>query len=542
MSQLDLHVELFEDGSGTITEHRQMYLDEGTEVYIILDNLGTSELLDFQVSSDGEPLTYEPDWDISASREEKAGYYGVVETGNGYELAWGIGEYGDNAYTVSYTLSDLVRQLEDGQSMFRTFFDGTNNVPPEEVNIQISGHTDFTGEDTLIWGFGFEGEVYLEEGDLVGWSNEPVQSNGHITILMQFTEPLFNDLTPLERTLESEQEMGLEGSSYETEESLSLGGRVVIALIVLAGLGIAVVAIVIAVLHGRAAKREEPLVVGNQRLKQNDGKYYREIPYRTGPMSDVYHLLKKVNLASFEQMFSAYILKWIKAGYVVHTTETKGKIFKKESDQLQLQSSEVPGAFKGIEKRMYQLVVEASGDNLILDDDAMRSWSKKNYKKLDQLKKDLNKRSEDTLFKENYLYHKDFTYAKAFHGSVVKATPEGEALFDRLIQFKQYLKDFSLLNERVIKEVSLWEELLIWASLYGVAEEVAKQLESLYPEFIQQATIHPTDVYVTTMFMTSMNRGYSSGVSSARAASGGGGGTSFGGGGGSFGGGGGGVR
>lgn len=40
MSSLDYHIELQEDGSGVITETRQMYLTEDTEIYIVMENFG----------------------------------------------------------------------------------------------------------------------------------------------------------------------------------------------------------------------------------------------------------------------------------------------------------------------------------------------------------------------------------------------------------------------------------------------------------------------------------------------------------------------
>src|SRR5699024_786103 len=128
MASITYDVELQADGSGIITESRRMYLTEDTEIYITFDHLSGSEVTDFEVSDFGEPLEEESDWDVSASREEKAGKYGIVETSDGIELCWGIGDYGEHEYTVTYTMTNLVRQLEDGQGMNWQFFNGENNI------------------------------------------------------------------------------------------------------------------------------------------------------------------------------------------------------------------------------------------------------------------------------------------------------------------------------------------------------------------------------------------------------------------------------
>ena len=46
------------------------------------------------------------------------------------------------------------------------------------------------------------------------------------------------------------------------------------------------------------------------------------------------------------------------------------------------------------------------------------------------------------------------------------------------------LKDFTLIKERQPIEVSLWNEYLMFAQMFGIADEVAKQFKELYPEVI----------------------------------------------------------
>src|SRR5690554_6852082 len=75
MSSIDYTIELQPDGSGIVTEKRQMHLTEGTEVYIVFDQLEGSEITDVFVSDYGESFIYQENWDINASREAKSGKY-----------------------------------------------------------------------------------------------------------------------------------------------------------------------------------------------------------------------------------------------------------------------------------------------------------------------------------------------------------------------------------------------------------------------------------------------------------------------------------
>lgn len=536
MSSLDYYIELQEDGSGIITETRQMYLTEDTEIYIVMENLGGSEVTDFHVSDYGEPLTYQPDWDIDASREEKAGKYGIVETSDGQELSWGIGEYGEHEYTVTYTITDMVRQLEDGQGMNWQLFDGReNNIHPEEVTLTISGPEPFTPDDTRIWGFGFEGEVHLENGDLIGWSREPLANQSYITILMQFPDSPFQPIRSLDQSLSEQQELAKEGSSYNSSSDF-IGMIIVIAIGAIV-LIFAAIATIIGVAYAKAVKRANPLVTGKQRQQLNEDQYHRSVPYTNGQITDIAYLLKEVGKGDMEAYFNAYMLKWLREERLTISHQETGRVFKSEVTSIKLDPRESFTA--PFEQRFWEILSASADTNGVVNDSKLKKWAQKNYEKIQAIETDLPVKSKETLIEQRYLEEVEVSYLGNMKTKVVKGTERGEQLFNQLVQFENYLKDFSLLDEREAREVALWDDLLIWASLYGIAEQVAEQLRDFHPHYFEESHLSYTDIYMMHIFSRNMSSGYSSGAS---AASGGGGSTSFGGGGGSFGGGGGGSR
>ena len=109
----------------------------------------------------------------------------------------------------------------------------------------------------------------------------------------------------------------------------------------------------------------------------------------------------------------------------------------------------------------------------------------------------------------------------------------------QLYGLKLFLEEFSNIDTKEAIEVHLWDEYLMFAYLFGIADKVAKQLKNLYPEVIVQENFD----YDTIVFVNYVSTRGVSAASSARSAaqsysSGGGGFSSGGGGGGSFGGGG----
>lgn len=105
-----------------------------------------------------------------------------------------------------------------------------------------------------------------------------------------------------------------------------------------------------------------------------------------------------------------------------------------------------------------------------------------------------------------------------------------------LIKFKNYLKDYSLISERGVNEVKLWDSFMIYAAMYGISQEVYKNFTAIYPEYEQ---ISMYDYYMINnihTFSSSVATSMTQSVQNFESSSGGGF-SSMGGGGGSFGGG-----
>lgn len=47
---------------------------------------------------------------------------------------------------------------------------------------------------------------------------------------------------------------------------------------------------------------------------------------------------------------------------------------------------------------------------------------------------------------------------------------------------EKYMKEYTLLNERTVPELTIWEKYLVYATAFGIADEVIKQMKAAYPE------------------------------------------------------------
>lgn len=114
----------------------------------------------------------------------------------------------------------------------------------------------------------------------------------------------------------------------------------------------------------------------------------------------------------------------------------------------------------------------------------------------------------------------------------------------------KYLREFTLLDERHVTEVSLWKDYMIYATLFGIADQVIEDMKEINPEYFnidkiaQQMANDISLPIISDTLSNSTARAIADKAEREARESGGGGSSSSGGGGGGFsgGGGGGGIR
>lgn len=89
---------------------------------------------------------------------------------------------------------------------------------------------------------------------------------------------------------------------------------------------------------------------------------------------------------------------------------------------------------------------------------------------------------------------------------------------------KRYMEDFSLLNEREVPELVLWEKYLVYATAFGIADKVLAQLKVRYPQLADESYMISngyTYMYMMNrmsfdrMIESGINRAYSAGMRAA---------------------------
>ena len=532
----DINVFINIDGSARFQEHRVVNLVEGTESYIVIDNVGNSKIRDFVVTENGVQFQNNDNWDINGSRQSKANKSGIIKTSSGYELSWGIGEYGRHEYDLEYTVTNFVEQLTDSQMVFWQFVNPGTNIPPEKVKVTIMSEIEFTEENEKVWGFGFDGNVSFKDGKVVATSNRSLSRNNNVTLLLKLPNGMFSTDKVRNDSFQDIQDKAFVGSDYDQgvqEDGGFQGSKppkmnpIIRLFQTIFRMGIGIFIFLFVFLIGKSSKSGNK--TPSQFRNQYKEEYYRDYPYE-GSFLDIYHIPYLMGKANFENLLTGFILKWINEDRLMAVEEEVGWVLKKDSTNLKfLNTSQLQHP---LENQLFQMMLTAAGSNEILEEKEFTKWARSNYTKIERWEKEVNERSKKRLQELGYL-QKIEKKVLFFTVPSYELTPEGKDVEAKIYKYINYLNDFSLLNEHEAVNVKIWDNIMIWAGFLGLTAVVAKQFQKLYPNYTQETAYRGNTIFLTSHLASNIS---SAKVQAARS-SGSGGGTSMGGGGGFSGGG-----
>jgi len=544
VDSVDMNIVLDEYGTATITETWKADVNQGTEGWHPYYNLGNSTIEVVSASMDGMPFTVENNWNENSSLSDKAYKTGVYYVdGNEVDVVFGISEYGRHTYQIVYQITNFVSNLNDADMIYWQLFPYDFSMAPGEVNIQISGP--YAYPDTLdVWGYGKYGALcYVNNGSIyMSTDGESINSSEYLTLLAKFPAGTFDTTSKLDNDFEHYHQMADEGADKYHEPQPSIWEKLFTFFAVFFQFFIWAIIALIAVRAYNKSKINYDFGPEGKNLKNVNN--FREIPcnkdlYKAFFLSDTYGLGKNKN-----DFMGALLLKWIYAGNVQVETIEEKKLFKNKSQDVIVFDHE-PETDNAHEKRLYRYMVEASGDNR-LEKDEFKKWCKNHYSKIlgwaDKVIEDERKELIRTKDLTDIVTKKGLIFKYNTHAYRIEPNLKQDAI--ELKGLKQFLLEFSQINKKEPIEVKLWNEYLMFAQIFGIADQVMKKFKDLYPEVIEDMDNYNFN-YNTFVFVHSVS---SSGVNAASAArsaaqsysSGGGGFSSGGGGGGSFGGGGGG--
>lgn len=549
LHSIDINVEIDQNGIGHVKETWQTNEEneEATEKYKVISDLGDIKIRNFKIENDGGSWQEVSPWNIDASFDDKANKYGMVEDGDRVELCWGITNFGENTYHLSYDIDPLVVGLNDYDMIYFRFIKENLDPLPDKISITIKGPNDFDDE-VLMWGFGFEGDVHNVDGEILAKSDGDVQYG---QVMLRFPKGTFDTSYHIDKDFDFYANMAQEGSDYGSADDADdyeygESTRFNPFLFFLSGALSLIGPIIGFIFFGLAIKSlkgsNDYKIINKNVLKKASklkDQYYRDIPY-DGPIEDTYLISQNANglNINFENYMTAFLLKWV-YGDAISFGEEEEKVLFFDTKSSYITINHEPTNMSKVESKFFDVLQrsEEYTDDGKIKQKHIEKFIKKNESFMEDYFESFSENSLDQLVDRGYLINnkKKKALSKKYKNKIT-ITDSGVDLYENFIKFKNYLEDYSLIEERDINEVKLWDGFMIYAAIYGISKKVYSNFTEVYPEYENMSAFD--------FYMISNITSYSSGISSAASSnlssfesSGFGGSSSFGGGGGSFGGG-----
>ena len=543
IEKISMDIYIDKDGDASVTEVWNCQASSSTEVYHPYYNLGKSKITNLTVSDSGVDYQTLSSWSTSGSLQSKAQKCGINKVSNGVELCWGISNYGSHTYTVKYTITNFIADLNDSQMIYWTLipYDFSNYI--SDVYIKI--HADEAFPDTTpVWGYGnYGGTAYVYDGYIEMQPQNGLGTDEYMTVLVQFPKGTFNANNSLNHDFDYYYEMAENGAEHYENNGSNLFITIIevifqIAMVLFVPTIILIVIMTSGQGNGRSSVLHKP---SNTKFSKKDIEYFRDIPcnndiFRAFYVGYNYNILKRDSY-----LLGAIILKWIKDSVVKVEHKESSKVFKKDDISIIFNTSSLQNFESKKEKEIFDILYSASKDG-VLENNEFKDWCELHYKTVFNWFDDILDEQRDKLVNENLIMHEEKTILKFFVKHKYSSTPELRQEALNLAGLKKYLKEYTLIKNREPIEVNLFENYLIFAQLMGIADKVAKDFKDLYPDIIEQSDFDSYNniAFVNTWASNGMTYVLSAKSKAEGYSSGGGGFSSGGGGGGSFGGGGGG--
>jgi uncharacterized membrane protein YgcG len=361
----------------------------------------------------------------------------------------------------------------------------------------------------------------MQDGFVMAETTKPMSSEAGLYLMVKFPKSMFEPTVWENDTFENKKEEAFEGSDYvydEDDEDDMSPFEWVLFILFYGGAALVVI--------GGAVWQMYRVWRAKRQL--NKGlMWYRDVPVN-GNLQEANKILNayKYFNSDYNNLMSACILKLISMGVI--TIETK------PNSKGKMEPNFVMHDYKDIDKQpvlmrqLYKMFKDAAGSDRILE-----PWELKSYMK------SRTHQSAIDQFITTLHAKKDLSKYPPYDKGV-----------NEVFGLRKFLKEFTLLDERELKEVKLWKDYMIYATLFGIADKVIKEMKQVNPAYFDMDRVASTmaDNMTLPLIYSTLQRSTSSAVAAKAArehrASGGGGHSSWGGGGGGFsgGGGGGGVR
>lgn len=573
LKNLDFTAQINEDGSMDVVETWDVNVSDTNTLYktFKIDKTkysGISNVFVQDITS-GTNKNFKKS-DIWQYHLDKGHYFGGINNNNEYEIAWGvsISSSSRKQYLIKYTVEDVIKKYNDCAELYWQFVGSEFEISADSITGIIKLPNKVSDKDELkVWGHTeyLNGEIYVTDLDIVEFNVNKYKSGNFVEVRIAMPTYLFEKVSSenisqeekLDDIIKEETEWANEANARRDRRNKNFKLLILATILVNTSIGI---------MFSKKIKKNKQFLEKNPNiLPEQQLEYYRELPDKEEtPLEAVFILKTGYKQSCLPNVFSATILNFALKGYV--RIEQEGKTIKILLNKIKTDE------LTRDEKKVLEILRAASNNNEL----TMAELEKyiKNYpSKLMNLNSTFEKvsktqASEKGKFDTNR-FNKQIVYAEKNVGYIflliiiitasiftigyayknvqsmlitctiislaffivvtiinlilnIKITTSFNGFTQKGINeqeqwkaFKKYMEDFSYLNEKEVPQLVLWEKYLVFATAFGIADKVLKQLKVKYPELNDPDTIHSMILFNSMYSSNGFNTGFINSISSS---------------------------
>lgn len=566
LNNLDFNVQINNDGSMDVTETWNIYIKQTNTLYKTFktDKSKYSEITNVTVKEitggKNNEFIRTPNW---AYHVTKNYYYGTKNEDGDFEIGWGVGLDNQTAtrkYEISYTVKDAITKYNDYAELYWQFvgenfeisssnITGTIYLPSKVSNI----------EDIKVWGHtkDLNGTIYATDTNKIEFQMDNYRSGRYVEIRALFPTSLINTSgrtknTEILQTAISEETKWADKANARRKRNEFLSEAMPIILLVV----YIVINVVLSIIFIKKAIKYSKK---NKELKKYEPttklEYYRDLPDEQATPGEAVKILnmelEAFTPTNFGKIFSATMLNLALKGYIEIKQEKneRGKdniniyILRQENTELKPNEERIMSFIRKAAKEKNELTLKELEKYIKNHPTGTESLLKLTYS--DVKKQLIEQKIIDKEEEKEYQKYKNkqvgyivgiifllcFTFIffiipavilivdAVLCGKIAKKinvlTQKGVDQKEEWKGLKKYMEDFSMLDKREVPELVVWEKYLVFATAFGIANKVIKQLKIVYPNFEEITTGMNTYSYMYIMMNTNFSTSFSNAISTA---------------------------
>lgn len=504
-------------------------------------------------------------------------YYGLKNSSGDFEIAWGVSLDNSSAtktYKISYRVEDAIAKYNDYAELYWQFLGSEFEIPAKKISgtITLPGNAD-SKDNIRVWGHteDLNGTIYATGLNKIEFSIDNYEGGKYVEVRSLFPTSLITsgertyNSSILDKAVSEETEWSNAANTKRNQKQFSTMTVVVIELL-----------IIIAILIFSVISLIKFIKDYNEKKQLNTAKfmhkvdYYRELPDKDATPAEGVFMKDQIEIkkltSEFGKIFSATLLDLSLKKLIEFKVEKQDGLFQSDKITIRIINRNNDNLLED-ENKIFNILLETSKGSEELTVQELKKYIQNHPNKMLDIKDDISdevkqrvtnkkyydteKEKESTKYSRKTAIYTVLLFLLIFvivpimsaetnlitlrtvitvitgislcvnigliyfiTSKINRFTQEGYDKSEEWKGLKKYMEDYSLLNEKEIPDITLWEHFLVYATAFGIADKVIKQFKIVYPNYDDMDMMN-NYAMMYLLLNTNFANGFSSSISSS---------------------------